>query len=449
MNYKKHISPAKLITLGFLLVMLIGGSLLCLPLSSRAGNFTSPETAYFTAVSATCVTGLVIEDTATYWSAFGQIVILVMIQIGGLGFMSLAVMLAGFLKRGISPYESVIAAQSYGFSRSGESGEMLKWIAGGTFSLELLGALLLSIRFIPEYGVKSGIYRSVFLSVSAFCNAGFDVLGDRHGAFSSLFAYRTDPLVSLVIVFLILAGGIGFLVWRDLFARLKGKRIGSYTKMILIVSAVMVAGGAVFFAACEWNNPESLGSLDFPGKLIASLFLSVTPRTAGFAGVPFETLRHPSLILSILWMFVGGAAGSTAGGAKMGTVAVVLLSIASTLRGKKRTSLFRHTIRNENVLRAFTLVFLHVATIFAGSLLLSADPAAGSFSRALFEGTSAASTVGLSLGITPSLTLFSHLILMIMMIFGRIGILTISCSLSTKLSQKDNGIVYAETEILM
>ena len=449
MNYRKHISPAKLITLGFLLVMLIGGSLLCLPVSSRAGSFTSPETAYFTAVSATCVTGLVIEDTATYWSTFGQIVILVMIQIGGLGFMSLAVMLAGFLKRGISPYESVIAAQSYGFSRSGDSGEMLKWIAGGTFSLELIGALLLSIRFIPEYGVKSGIYRSVFLSVSAFCNAGFDILGDRHGAFSSLFDYRADPLISLVIAFLILTGGIGFLVWRDLFGRLKGKRIGIYAKTILIVSAVMVVFGTVFFAVSEWNNPETLGTLDFPGKLVASFFLSVTPRTAGFSGVPFEALRQPSLILALLLMFVGGAAGSTAGGAKMGTVTVVFLSVFATLRGRTRAGLFRHTIRNENVLRAFTLVFLHAGTILIGSLLLLTDPAAGSFSRVLFEGTSAASTVGLSMGLTPRLSLFSHLILMIMMIFGRIGILTISCSLSTKLSQKDNGIVYAETEILM
>ena len=448
MRKKRGLITPQILILGFLCVILIGASLLHLPLASRSGAPVPFADCVFTAVSATCVTGLVVTDTALTWSGFGQAVILLMIQIGGLGFMTLAVMLSNLMRRRVSARERVILANSYNLISFEGLMPFVRRIFGGTLLIELCGAVALSFRFIPMYGWGQGIWRSVFHSVSAFCNAGFDLMGTESGAFTSLTSFALDPLVNITVMLLIMIGGIGFVVWDDILYYIKERRRFSvYTKLVLTVSAVLWIGGALVVAIPEWNNPATLGALQPGEKVMASFFQSVTFRTAGFNTISLGDMHALPKLASVLIMFVGGASGSTAGGVKVGTVGVLIYAAILHSCGRKHITVFRRTIPSEDVIRAFTLVTVQFFVTMLGAFFLIGDGA--DLMTALFETFSASATVGLSLGLTPTLSLASKIVVMTLMFFGRVGILTIATLLSDKEVQEQNQMQYADTHLMI
>lgn len=448
MRKKRGLTTPQILILGFLCVILIGASLLHLPIASRSGTPIPFADCAFTAVSATCVTGLVVTDTALTWSGFGQAVILVMIQIGGLGFMTLAVMLSNLMRRRVSARERVILANSYNLISFEGLLPFVRRIFGGTLLIELCGAVALSFRFIPMYGWGQGIWRSVFHSVSAFCNAGFDLMGTESGAFTSLTSFARDPLINITVMLLIMIGGIGFVVWDDILYYIKERRRFSvYTKLVLTVSAVLWIGGALVVAIPEWNNPATLGALQPGEKVMASFFQSVTFRTAGFNTISLNDMHALPKLASVLIMFVGGASGSTAGGVKVGTVGVLIYAAILHACGRKHITVFRRTIPSEDVIRAFTLVTVQFFVTMLGAFFLIGDGA--DLLAALFETFSASATVGLSLGLTPTLSLASKIVVMTLMFFGRVGILTIATLLSDKEVQEQNQMQYADTHLMI
>ena len=448
MRKKRGLTTPQILILGFLCVILIGASLLHLPIASRSGTPVPFADCAFTAVSATCVTGLVVTDTALTWSGFGQAVILLMIQIGGLGFMTLAVMLSNLMRRRVSARERVILANSYNLISFEGLLPFVRRIFGGTLLIELCGAVALSFRFIPMYGWGQGIWRSVFHSVSAFCNAGFDLMGTESGAFTSLTSFARDPLINITVMLLIMIGGIGFVVWDDILYYIKERRRFSvYTKLVLTVSAVLWIGGALVVAIPEWNNPATLGALQPGEKVMASFFQSVTFRTAGFNTISLGDMHALPKLASVLIMFVGGASGSTAGGVKVGTVGVLIYAAILHACGRKHITVFRRTIPSEDVIRAFTLVTVQFFVTMLGAFFLIGDGA--DLLAALFETFSASATVGLSLGLTPTLSLASKIVVMTLMFFGRVGILTIATLLSDKEVQEQNQMQYADTHLMI
>lgn len=448
MRKKRGLTTPQILILGFLCVILIGASLLHLPIASRSGTPVPFADCAFTAVSATCVTGLVVTDTALTWSGFGQAVILVMIQIGGLGFMTLAVMLSNLMRRRVSARERVILANSYNLISFEGLLPFVRRIFGGTLLIELCGAVALSFRFIPMYGWGQGIWRSVFHSVSAFCNAGFDLMGTESGAFTSLTSFAREPLINITVMLLIMIGGIGFVVWDDILYYIKERRRFSvYTKLVLTVSAVLWIGGALVVAIPEWNNPATLGALQPGEKVMASFFQSVTFRTAGFNTISLNDMHALPKLASVLIMFVGGASGSTAGGVKVGTVGVLIYAAILHACGRKHITVFRRTIPSEDVIRAFTLVTVQFFVTMLGAFFLIGDGA--DLMAALFETFSASATVGLSLGLTPTLSLASKIVVMTLMFFGRVGILTIATLLSDKEVQEQNQMQYADTHLMI
>lgn len=448
MRKKRGLTTPQILILGFLCVILIGASLLHLPAASRSGQSIPFVDCVFTAVSATCVTGLVVADTALTWSGFGQAVILVMIQIGGLGFMTLAVMLSTLMRRRVSARERVILANSYNLISFEGLMPFVRRIFGGTLLIELCGAVALSFRFIPMYGWGQGIWRSVFHSVSAFCNAGFDLMGTESGAFTSLTSFARDPLINITVMLLIMIGGIGFVVWDDILYYIKERRRFSvYTKLVLTVSAILWIGGALVVAIEEWNNPATLGALQPGEKVMAAFFQSVTFRTAGFNTISLGDMHAVPKLASVLIMFVGGASGSTAGGVKVGTVGILMYAAILHACGRKHITVFRRTVPSEDVIRAFTLVTVQFFVTMLGAFFLIGDGA--DLMTALFETFSASATVGLSLGLTPTLSVASKIAVMILMFFGRVGILTIATLLSDKEVQEKNQMQYADTHLMI
>lgn len=437
------------IAVGFVLLIVIGTLLLTLPISSLDRRFSNPLDAAFTAVSATCVTGLVTVDTATHWSMFGQIVILILIQIGGLGFMSMAVLLSLIIRRAVTPRERMLVAMSYNIDNYDNIGGLLKRIGIGTLCIELSGAVLLSIRFIPLFGVGDGIYKSIFHAVSAFCNAGFDLLGGFSGKFSSLTSFTGDALVSITIMLLITIGGIGFIVWNDIAnAITKKKKLSVYSKFILIISSILTFGGAIIFAALEWNNPATLGELGVGDKMLAAAFQSVTLRTAGFCSIDQAGMTQSSQLFSMFLMFIGGASGSTAGGVKVGTIGVLIYTVWCASLGRKEAVLFRRKISNESFIRAVSIVVIQLFIVLIGTFAVSALASCPVMSAA-YEVVSASGTVGISLGITPALNAASKLILMFIMYLGRVGILTITYAVMVNLRESRSVISYPDANMLI
>ena len=448
MKKRRGLTTAQILILGFLSVILIGSILLHLPLSSRSGEMVPFLDCVFTAVSSTCVTGLVVVDTALTWSGFGQAVILVMIQIGGLGFMTLAVMLSALMRRRVSARERVILANSYNLISFEGLMPFVRRIFGGTLLIELCGAVVLSFRFIPRYGWGQGIWRSVFHAVSAFCNAGFDLMGAESGAFTSITLFARDPLINITVALLIMIGGIGFVVWDDILGWIKERRRFSvYSKLVLTVSLILWIGGTLIIAIPEWNNPATLGAMNPGEKLMASFFQSVTFRTAGFSTIALDQMHTLPKLASLLIMFIGGASGSTAGGVKVGTFGILVYSALLHACGRKHITAFRRTIPSEDVIRAFTLVTVQFSVTLLGAFFLIGDGA--DLMMALFETFSASATVGLSLGLTPTLSAVSKLVVMTLMFFGRVGILTIATLLSDKDVQGQNQMQYAETHLMI
>lgn len=418
LKYAKKISTTRLIALSFFIVILTGTVLLCLPVSSRSGQWTAFTDSLFTATSATCVTGLIVFDTYTHWSLFGQLVILAMIQIGGIGLMTIIIMVFIFLKRKISLHERLILMQSAGTVRVSGMVKLVKRIVSGTLVCEGTGALLLAIRFVPRMGFWQGVYYALFHSVSAFCNAGFDLMG-KYEAFSSLTAYETDPLVSIVIMLLIVVGGIGFLVWDEIIRY--GYHVRNYSlhaKIVLSTTLFLIVAGTLGILYLEYDT--GLSGLSFQDKVLSSAFMSVTTRTAGFNSMDLSSLSEAGSLFSMVLMFIGGSPGSTAGGIKTSTLAVVFFAMISMSKGQKQVTLFKRSLGPEIVKQASVIIIIYLMGILTATVLIChMEPY--SLTDILFETISAAATVGLSRGLTPSLGTFSHLILAFLMFAGRIG----------------------------
>ena len=462
---RRRIKPLQMIVLGFTAVIALGTLILMLPVSTASGKGADLLDAAFTSVSATCVTGLTVVDTFSFWSRFGQIVILCLIQFGGLGAMSMIVLLALMIRKRISPRDNLIVSRSLGLDGSEDTASgLMRIIITGTFSIELIGAVILSFRFIPEFGPGEGIYKSVFHSVSAFCNAGFDVMGDYKGG-ASLSAFSDSPLVLLTLSALIIIGGVGFLVWADVWGCIFAKKhirlsaseavhniagrkdtLFPYTKFVLLVTALLLVSGTCFTAISEWNR--ALSGMSVGSKLLNSFFHSVSLRTAGFATIDNGTLAPGTKAFSIVYMFIGGASGSTAGGVKASTVGLAVYAMIRVMGGGTDVVIFGRKVKQETVLRALALVFIgEVLIALCTSLIVAFERTP--FLDTLYEATSAYATVGLSAGLTGALCSGGRVILMVLMFFGRVGILTILLSIIQRSSVGTEEVKRPDTQFLI
>ena len=415
---KNRFTSFQIIILGFIAIILIGALLLMLPVSSKAGIITPFNEALFTSTSAVCVTGLVVQDTATYWSWFGQGIILVLIQIGGLGVITIAVSFALLSGRKISLMQRSVMQEAISAPKVGGIVRLTGFVLKGTFLVEFTAAFIMMPVFVKDFGAK-GIWMAIFHSISAFCNAGFDLMGTENVKYASLTSYISHPLINITIMLLIIIGGIGFLTWEDI---LKNKyRIKSYrmqTKVILTTSLLLILFPAFFFFFRDFAD------MPMQERIFSSLFQAVTPRTAGFNTADLTMMTEDGLGIVIALMLVGGSPGSTAGGMKTTTLAVLIANTLACFRRKEDAQLFGRRIENSTVKNAATIFMMYIVFFFGGAIVISAVEDL-SFSTCLFETASAIGTVGLTLGITPGLGVISQIILMILMFLGRVGGLTL------------------------
>ena len=418
---RRHVSQTQFIAYGFFCIIITGTLLLMLPFASRDGQSEPFLNCLFTATSASCVTGLVVADTWSQWSLFGQLVILTMIQIGGLGFITVGVFISIVLRRKIGLKERGLMMESVNTLQIGGVVRLAKKIIIGTCIFEGTGAVLLAIRFIPQFGFLRGLFYGIFHSISAFCNAGFDLMGGQT-PYSSFVAYYDDWLVNLVIMSLIIIGGIGFIVWDDLSRnKLHFRKYMLQTKIVLVTTAILVFGGGLLFYLLERNH--LLVGMNTSGKILTSLFSSVTARTAGFNTTDTAALTDGSKLLTIILMFIGGSPGSTAGGIKTTTLVVLLLCVHSNIKQTYGINIFGRRLENDAVKRAGTILTINLLLAVTASLAIMAIQPLG-FSDILFETFSAIGTVGMTTGITRALHPVSRCIIILLMYCGRIGSLS-------------------------
>lgn len=421
----KRLSGMQLIAIGFFLLIMAGAFLLMLPISSRTGEFTPFVTALFTATSASCVTGLILVDTYTHWSVFGQIILLVLIQIGGLGFITLGTAVSLILRKKIGLKERGWIKESFNVLDIGGVVRLIKRVLKGTILFESLGALLLIIRFYPRMGLVQSIYYGIFHAISAFCNAGFDLMG-KYEQYSSFTEYYDDPVVSFTLCGLILIGGIGFFVWNDLAEhKWHFHKYALQTKLILSMSAVLIFGGALLFYLLEKDNLYA--DMSVTGKICSSFFNAVTPRTAGFNTTDTGSLTEGGKLLTIILMFIGGGSGSTAGGVKIATVFVLLLHLRSTLLRTTGTNSFGRRIESNTITKASALLCTYLFFSLAATLAICGIQGFP-IGDVLFEVVSAICTVGMSTGLTGQLNLYSQFIIIFLMYIGRLGSLSFALS---------------------
>ena len=406
-------SPMKIIFLGFCLIIFIGTVLLSLPVSLKEGKEISVLTSFFTATSATCVTGLIRVDTYSHWSWFGQFVIISLIQIGGIGFMTLCIYILTLAKKKIGIISRSIMQNSISSPQVGGIVKITKFIIWGTFIIEAIGAFLLSLVFCPRFGFLKGIWFSIFHSISAFCNAGFDLMGTIE-PFNSLISYQNSWYVNLIIMSLIVIGGLGFLVWRDIVdSHFNFKKMRLHTKLVITVTLILIFGGTFVIYLCEQGNTT----------VLESMFQSVTARTAGFNSIDLSKIRESTQMILVILMFIGGSSGSTAGGIKTTTIAVLLVNIFNLFKQRKAVEVFHRRIGDEIIRTASCVLMAYlVFTVTVGLIICQTDNVP--FVSALFESVSAMATVGLTVGITTQLSAFSQILLAILMIIGRVGSVT-------------------------
>lgn len=417
-NYNYSLIYPRVVAWGFLIVILIGTALLMLPISIKNGHSVSFVNALFTAVSATCVTGLIIADTFTQWTLFGQIVILGMIQIGGLGFITILAAAHNFLKRRSGLREKMLLKETF-------SSVYMKGVTGlgkkviiGTAICEFSGTLILCTRFIPMMGFKNGVYTSIFLSISAYCNAGFDVLG-RLSPNGSLTTVNSDPIILLTLAALITIGGLGFIVLDDIgVKKFKWNRFSLHSKIVLTMSAVLIIGGSLLFFLFE--NDNTLSGMSPIDKIANSIFSAITPRTAGFNSVDVPSMSIQAKLLTIVLMFIGGSSGSTAGGVKTTTIAVLLFSVVSTLKNDREITVFKRRIDDAAVRKAVAIITINFTLITAVTFIIHTMQPELHFSDIYFECTSAMGTVGMTCSLTPHLDTASKLLVALLMYLGRV-----------------------------
>lgn len=442
----RAMSPTRVVAVAFALIILTGGLLLTLPAAARDGQSHGFLTGLFTATSATCVTGLVLGDTWTLWSGFGQVVILCLIEIGGLGFMSVASTVIFLLKRKLGLRHRMVMAQALSVSDMASVVRLQKWAVLGSIAIQLTGALILTLRFLPDFGLEQAATWGIFHAVSAFCNAGFDIFG-KIAPNASVITFNNDPVVCITIMALIVIGGLGFFVWEELVRVRNFRKFSVYTKMVLIGTAFLIVGGAFFIGWMEWDNPATLGNMEPWQRVLNSFFQSVTARTAGYASVDQAALTDGAKATTVLLMFIGGASGSTAGGAKVVTVMVLFLFFYTKARGRHTVCIFRRTIPDDKVIDALTITGLMLVMGVFGAIFIS-EACSVSFTDALFETVSALGTVGLTAGVTTKLTVLCQIMIIIFMYFGRVGILTISLGFLLG-NQAEDRIQYAQTNLLI
>lgn len=430
MQRKIRLTPVRLLVLGYLAVIIIGTLLLIIPFASKITGSASFMDALFTTVSASCVTGLIVRDTYTHWSTFGQVVILLLIQIGGIGFMTVVYLLLRLGGRKIGLKERTFMQEAVSAPTLSGMGKLTTTILVGTLACEGIGAFILCFRFVPDFGWGEGIWISVFTAVSAFCNAGFDLCGGKYGEFSSLTAYSGDPIVCITIPLLIIVGGLGFFVWQDIKNnKFHVRKYELHTKLVLIMTAVLVVVPTAIIAVAE-------NTLPWGERILSSFFTAVTPRTAGFNVLPLSgagSVRSVTIFLTIVLMFIGGSSGSTAGGIKTNTLAVLFLSVFSLIRGKRSVECFGRRLDDTNVKNAAQFVTAFLSLIVLGTVLLclfeennaAFAEAPLTPTQAVFEVVSAIATVGLTMGITPELTIGSQIVLCVLMFLGRAGCMTV------------------------
>lgn len=426
MNRKK-ISSVQLIPFSFLAAIVIGALILMLPISSSAGTWTNPLVALFTATTSTCVTGLVVVDTFSYFSVFGQVIILGLIQIGGLGIITVISMIMLITQKKFSLGDRKMLQDSLNLNTDVGILKILIRISKDVFKVEAVGALLYAISFVPEYGVGRGLWYSVFHSISAFCNAGIDIIGTR-----SLMDYKSNPLVMCTTMILIVLGGLGYVVWFDMSENIKAgirhrftpvqivKRFNEHTKLVLSVTGALIVTGAVFFFFAEYGNAGTIGELSLFDKIINSFFESVTLRTAGFCSFPQQNMTDFSCVMSYFLMFIGGSPIGTAGGVKTVTIFLALMNVISYIREDNQTVLFHHRATEESMRKATVIVSVAAFTIIVLTLLLIVTNPIN-LQDGLYEVISASATVGLSRGLTSSLNTVGRIIIIVAMYLGRIG----------------------------
>jgi len=449
---KFKLQPTQILVIGFSAIILIGAILLNMPIASVKGESLGFLNALFTATSAVCVTGLVVADTGTYFSLFGQIVIISLIQIGGLGFMTMATTVFLILGKRITLRERLVIQEALNEENLQGVVRLTRQILLTTFLIELAGAALLSTRLIPMYGFAKGIYFSLFHSISAFCNAGFDLFG----GYRSLVSFVNDPVIILTIGSLIMVGGLGFTVILDIYRHRGFRRICLHSKIVLSMTAFLIAAGFIFFYVVEIKNPKTIGSSELTetGRVLSALFQSITPRTAGYNSIDQDAMTNASKFMTIILMFIGASPASTGGGIKTTTASLIFLMMLAVVKGQDDIVIFRKRISHSIGMRAIAIVVISLTILVGVTMVVSlaeADKTSPMFSfvNIFYEVASAFGTVGLTTGITRDLTDISKVFLILTMFAGRLGPLTLALAFARRHSRKKPVIKYPEDKLMI
>ena len=435
-------NPAKIFFLAYLIAILLGAVLLSLPISSQAGSWTNFIDAIFTATSAICVTGLATKVTATYWTLFGKFIILALIQLGGIGIVTAGSALGLILRKRFSLKDRMYIAEEKNVNSLQGMVRLVQYVLIATFTIEAIGTALLCFQFVPEYGWSKGILYSTFHSISAYCNAGFDLIGE-----ASLSPYQDNPFVILTIAVLIILGGLGFVVYQDFLSKRKLRKLSLHTKIVLVTSLGLILGGSLLFCILEWNNPDSLASLPVQDKILSGSFQSITTRTAGFSSIDQRALRPASRILTLILMFIGGSPSGTAGGLKTTTIVALVFGVVASIKQTNDSKIFRRRISDDNINKATTSFFISLAWIILSIFILSITEIQLDLSDIIFEVVSAFGTVGLTQGITPMLSIVGKIVISFTMLFGKLGPITMIYLVAR--TDSVNRIQYAEENILV
>ncbi len=439
------ISPPIVVFISFFMVILIGAIILTFPISSETHEATPFIDALYTSTSATCVTGLVVFDTGDHYSLFGEIVILALIQVGGLGLITLMTFFIAMMRRKTGLKSMVLAQESLNTFDWQDSVRLIRGVVKAVFVIEFIGAVLLSIAFVPRYGLQ-GVYFGVWHSISAFCNAGFDVLG----GLKSMSEYNGNPLVIYTISALIMIGGLGFIVWQDVWHYHKTKKLQLHTKMVLLISIILWIGGTLFIYAVESGNVNTLASMPTKERINAAVFLSVNARTAGYASFNLNAMNDVTKVFTSLLMFIGAASGSTGGGIKVNTLGVMIIAILSVIRSSDQIVCQKRRVSTNTALKAFTILILSGTWLIVATMLISLMNPEFRLVNSLFESTSAFGTVGLSIGMTtsPDYGPMSKIVHILTMFMGRVGPMTFAITLTLG-KHRNNDIVYPEGKIVV
>ncbi|OFK80504.1 ATP synthase subunit J [Anaerosphaera sp. HMSC064C01] len=429
--FKDKLNPPQVLALGFLSLILIGSILLNLPIASSSGTSIGYVNSLFTSASAVCVTGLTVLNTARDFTPFGQVIIITLIQFGGLGIMTLATVGYIIMGKKISFKERLMIKEQLNTESIQGIVKLTKKVIGYTFFLEMMGSLLLALRFVPMFGFEKGLAFSIFHAISAYCNAGFDIFGD------SLIIFQNDYYVLLILSLLIILGGLGFTVYADLLAKDKLRKLTLHSKVVLIMTGSLLIIGTLSFLLFESSNPGTLGSMNFPSRLANSFFQSVSPRTAGFYSVDMSKIRETTIFSTIMLMFIGGSPGSTAGGIKTTTFACLLLTTISVVKGEEDVNCLNRRLPFETIKRAVSIFLIGLAIVFSTAIILTITDSSLKFINLLFESTSAFGTVGLTTGITDKLSTLGRLVITLTMYIGRVGPLTMAYAFARRNMKRD------------